>query len=391
MRTTAHKIRKDSRFPVRAPMVKALHQLGLSFRQIALALQCSIATVTIDCGWLGLRGRHPYSSRKKQFQAAVLQFAQTRFSGGPRRSSLLPRPKEHRAMTMAVGLEMRIGWNDLKASVESAAIVIEQMVRPVVPEHAAGYLRLVETMVCYRSMPIKVSDFLWYYFHSIANRETLPPSTWTEMRDDLIGQMTEQYRSEARPIWTNKTVETIEEVLRKIPVDHASILRQFYGIGEEPKSILAIVRVNGTTRSQAQSKLSVAQRHLFRSAAFRQLIPTIWPVREKTDELLQQQHEARELLRLRQPGPDKEHDRLQHLLARPVAELELSVRTSNCLRHAQINTLGQLVVKSDTELLHYRNFGQKCLQELHEVLAEQGLHLGMNSSALSPASTVEHS
>jgi len=70
----------------------------------------------------------------------------------------------------------------------------------------------------------------------------------------------------------------------------------------------------------------------------------------------------------------------QELLARlstSVNDLELSVRAVNCLNTAQIRIIGQLVQKNEPEMLKYRNFGKKSLQEIKEKLAEMGLALGM--------------
>ena len=58
-------------------------------------------------------------------------------------------------------------------------------------------------------------------------------------------------------------------------------------------------------------------------------------------------------------------------------ELELSVRSSNCLRRANIKTLGELVGRSEQEMLKYRNFGKKSLNEIKDKLEDLGLSLGM--------------
>ena len=65
----------------------------------------------------------------------------------------------------------------------------------------------------------------------------------------------------------------------------------------------------------------------------------------------------------------------------PISELELSVRAANCLREAKIQTIGDLVQKSSPELLKYRNFGKKSLQEIEELLKGMGLTLGMPVAA----------
>ena len=68
---------------------------------------------------------------------------------------------------------------------------------------------------------------------------------------------------------------------------------------------------------------------------------------------------------------------------RSVEELELSVRSYNCLQKADIKTIGELVTKSDTEMLKTRNFGRKSLNEIKSILAEMGLSLGMSTDELS--------
>ena len=74
---------------------------------------------------------------------------------------------------------------------------------------------------------------------------------------------------------------------------------------------------------------------------------------------------------------DEEEARLYEVLDRPIGELELSVRPSNCLRDANIKTIGELVGKTDTDLLATKNFGKKSLQEIKDALVELGLELGM--------------
>jgi DNA-directed RNA polymerase subunit alpha len=64
-------------------------------------------------------------------------------------------------------------------------------------------------------------------------------------------------------------------------------------------------------------------------------------------------------------------------LNKPVSELELSVRSANCLREAKIQTLGDMVKKSEGDMLKYRNFGKKSLTEIKEILDTMGLHFGM--------------
>jgi DNA-directed RNA polymerase subunit alpha len=74
---------------------------------------------------------------------------------------------------------------------------------------------------------------------------------------------------------------------------------------------------------------------------------------------------------------NEENSELRKLLNMSVNEIELSVRAANCLNNANITTVGQLAMKSEGEMLRYRNFGKKSLTEIKEKLAELGLSLGM--------------
>ncbi len=75
---------------------------------------------------------------------------------------------------------------------------------------------------------------------------------------------------------------------------------------------------------------------------------------------------------------DEEYERMRELLARSVDELELSVRSSNCLTSANIRTIGELVQKTEAEMLKQRNFGRKSLKEILEILAGMNLSFGMD-------------
>jgi DNA-directed RNA polymerase subunit alpha len=74
---------------------------------------------------------------------------------------------------------------------------------------------------------------------------------------------------------------------------------------------------------------------------------------------------------------DDEKARMKKLLNMSVNEIELSVRAANCLNNANITTVGQLAMKSEQEMLKYRNFGKKSLNEIKDKLAALGLTLGM--------------
>lgn len=77
------------------------------------------------------------------------------------------------------------------------------------------------------------------------------------------------------------------------------------------------------------------------------------------------------------PEEEVEEPTLNDNLFRSVDELELSVRSANCLKNANIRLIGELVQKTEAEMLKTKNFGRKSLNEIKEILAEMGLSLGM--------------
>ena len=78
-----------------------------------------------------------------------------------------------------------------------------------------------------------------------------------------------------------------------------------------------------------------------------------------------------------QPQVDEKKQKVLTSMAKCVEELELSVRSYNCLKNANIQTIAELVQKTDGEMLKTRNFGRKSLNEIKEILEDMGLHLGM--------------
>jgi DNA-directed RNA polymerase subunit alpha len=88
--------------------------------------------------------------------------------------------------------------------------------------------------------------------------------------------------------------------------------------------------------------------------------------------------------------PEEEHleveeeETINEHLFRSVDELELSVRSYNCLKNANIRTIGELVQKTDAEMLKTRNFGKKSLNEIKAILTEMGLSLGMKLENFPP-------
>ncbi len=88
-------------------------------------------------------------------------------------------------------------------------------------------------------------------------------------------------------------------------------------------------------------------------------------------------------------GEEKDELDFNPALLRKVDELELSVRSANCLKNDNITYIGDLILKSEAEMLRTPNFGRKSLNEIKEVLAAMGLHLGMDAPNWPPENIEE--
>ena len=84
------------------------------------------------------------------------------------------------------------------------------------------------------------------------------------------------------------------------------------------------------------------------------------------------------MVQQQEPGPDQTHLVLDENLDKSVEELELSVRSYNCLKNANIQTIRELAQKTEAEMLRTKNFGRKSLTELQEKLGELELNFGMD-------------
>jgi DNA-directed RNA polymerase subunit alpha len=78
----------------------------------------------------------------------------------------------------------------------------------------------------------------------------------------------------------------------------------------------------------------------------------------------------------------QETEELRKKLNLSISELDLSIRATNCLRAEHIETVGELVVRTDEDLLKIRNFGKTSLREIQKKLSKIGLQLGMNLEAI---------
>lgn len=193
---------------------------------------------------------------------------------------------------------------------------------------------------------------------------------------------------------TEKDKGKINETIASLLSREAEVIRRYFGIDQQPKKMSEIAQGYGlsTTRiQQIRDKALRKLRHPSRGNLLRE-IPLYWKDQERKIDKLQiklQELEG-EIARYKEISPIltsllsvleeqqrkktiEEVEKIAPLLKKSIEELEFSIRTSNCLRDANIKTLADLCSHTENELLMMKNFGRKSLWEIKEKLAELGL------------------
>ncbi len=151
------------------------------------------------------------------------------------------------------------------------------------------------------------------------------------------------------------------------PIKNVVYTIQPFRVGQKTdyEQLTLDVHTDGTITPQeaVENAAVILQEHL---AMFGHFKPTKIVVDEKRE--LTPEEEAR----------IQERNRIRRILFQPVEELELSVRAHNCLKAANIGTLAELVQLTEQDLLKFRNFGRKSLNEMADIVKENGLQFGMN-------------
>ncbi len=164
-------------------------------------------------------------------------------------------------------------------------------------------------------------------------------------------------------------------------------------LNKSPEQPIGVIAMDGLFSPVRRVKYYVENTRVGQQMNYDRLVMEIWTDGRLTpDEALKQ---ASGILRAHlgafvdydenyvefEPEKEKEEDakaELRKLLDTPIGEIELSVRAANCITHANIKTIGDLVQKTESEMLKQRNFGKKSLNEIKTILEGMGLTLGMD-------------
>lgn len=182
---------------------------------------------------------------------------------------------------------------------------------------------------------------------------------------------------------------------QKFEMEMEVVVGRGFATGEEnkkPEQAIGVIPVDSLFSPVRKVKYAVENARLGQRTDYDKLILEIWTdgritpddallqagaiLRKHLDIFVKIKDEAVEFEETK-PEVGAIDSKLKKLLNMSVNEIELSVRAANCLNNANITTVGQLAMKTEAEMLKYRNFGKKSLNEIKDKLSELGLSLGM--------------
>ncbi len=234
---------------------------------------------------------------------------------------------------------------------------------------------------------------LWnLYLRRLADGEVEAPESVMDLRVILSREIEAVDRGGIWPSWTDEMSRLLNTAIKRLGHRQRDVVGLRYGFGRQTHTLAEIGQRLGIT-SQAVGNIDKLTREQIRkSSEFATADRYMRPLSGLTEELRRVDEEnvrlraelerACERIEALENGIlSEEQGSLSGNLFKRVDELELSVRSANCLQNAGIEFIYQLVEKTEADLLKTKNFGRKSLNEIKEILAELGLKLGMRLPA----------
>lgn len=386
----------------RTDLIRELAFLGLSIGEIAEATRENRSTVWNDIRKLGglaaispVQRSNERSRRILAFQKALERYAQLLEEKGK---------KEGKVSDLECALARWLRIPEVNSFVCGVSMTIQWLCIPGLQLEKRPYLKLLGAIFGYRpatgyydpalflkkmekGFPASV-DFhpiLQTYLCGIAGGGTQVPSR-DSFGSALFTFFAPQFRPEIMPIWTNEAYERIDEVLATLPECEARAVRMHFGIGYDREYTLKEIEESYPVRNRAQTLFYKALRMLRSPGRASHLRCLIEPIGNALEEQLRREAEQATEERRRAETEKRRQEFLEKygvscepaVLEQSIDDIELSVRTYNCLVNANIRTIAELVQRSENEMLKLKNFGRRSLNELKEILASLGLHFGMS-------------
>lgn len=355
----------------RWPMIEILSRLGWGSGPIAQTIGWSQQTVIVDLkkkgGTTKLFPGRP-AGAYAVYEATFLFFAKYPDLENPLRS----------------GIWRFLQMNLLEAFSHGMNHAHEVLCQPTCSSELKPYVNLLWNVVFPRmSEPLHPLE---NYLSMVRTGEVDPPKSYEAALAGMIRLFHQSADRDNLMIRTTDDLrEGVDEWLSTIPKREEKILISSWGLQGQPEQTLdAIAAELGITRERVR-QLEIATLKKLRSASMREkLRPFFLTMSEMHEDLAKAREKLAKVEDFIRSGKSVEYIQdqgartyLLEQLHRRCEDLELSVRSANCLQNTQLTYVWQLCQKSEAELLKTKNFGRKSLIEIKDILSDMGLRLGM--------------
>lgn len=360
----------------RLEKVKALASF-FSASEIARILGVSRATIVADMSFLKDTIRRVNLAGKERFCFLLCKYAE--LNAHILQEDFMPE--------LARGFEMVLRVSEVLAALAGAQAVISAP--PARDEIALAYHHFIYSCLMRGNLTARPQDpgKFWSDFLANIHAGAIPAiSSPEELRDHAVGAYLLQEQEKTRPVWNQEVFLLVKEevgaLLATLTPKEASIIKRRFGLEAPPETLKKIGEFFGVSAERIRSIESQASRKLNRPMQKLHMLLLsssnllAFDLREIRKARMQEEMRSkiREVLASREIQFTSEQ---LEAMVLPVDEIEFSVRTWNCLKNAHVRYLGEIVQKTERELLMSRNFGRKTLNEVKEILSQFGLHLGM--------------
>lgn len=361
----------------RMDVTKTLLELGLNDPEIAQTLGVSRATVQTDRRLMGIVRKEAWDP-KEHFSYLVSAYAESI----ARNYVLKPDLKR--------GFETALRMPEVLAALKGAKAAV---VAPVTQDPGSeGYRKLLEAIFgiqAIRLVAYEPEDFFRDYCCKLYHHELTVPDSFGALCADVLAVYLAEEVIRTKPPWTNETVglatQIIDELIATLTPREAQILEVRFGLKGELKTLVQAGEHFGIASERVRQIEAQALRklkHHSRSSYLQILTESSaqllkWDLRQTLRAI--HQNKVQKLL----DEINREHRSINFTtaqfqsLAKSVDEIEITVRSYNCLKNANIKTIWELVQKNEADMLKSRWFGRKSIQEIKTILAAMGLHLDM--------------
>ncbi len=367
----------------RRGLLKKLWELDIPNKTIAEYLQVSVATITHDLRAMELNGRYSTVDRATIFPRVLKHFA-----------VLWSNPSCDNDDEFDSFLSQFIGLNDLMGEFAGAKRLANLLCDDEYHK-ITGYVKLLQAIFGTRDLSaydsVTLDSILNKYFHDVADSRRALPECKEMFFNDILDMLADVVRKQTLSGINEESIKVISVALSSLREREQLVVRYWFGLGQEKKTLAAIGKEMNVGAARVRQILRNAIQNLRHPSRSKMLKALVRPMQEtvtevatcmKEDFLLVQ---AEKNMEARLPGSTLNQysaDQIKQFMT-PVSDLELSVRTANCLQKIAIRNMriGDLVRFNEISLLKIKDFGRKSLKEINDVLTERRLTLAMDLPA----------